>query len=419
LDPNIPVKERLQLVQQVADQTKLPTEFANGYTSQAPFNGAITLDYYGINPEGFDDLMEVTLYDPETNEFITKQISNLPVVYAAFADRTNDFSKNSLLSNNTGIRYNRLSSDGQPQSNNNVDFERRALVVFDEIINGVEFELFYTPTANLQFVINYSHIEREAVDSFQFTEWESITGTEGTYIPAFSMLHREYGWENAGIDLAWVDYEAYSTALAAAGDGVVNIDSIPESSVDRVPEGESDATITGETFAARSSEGQMLVLVDKRGNVINEANNALATDYTGILSGVSLNYNPEDEVSVIGKYTFSEGPLERLSLTFGFKYIGASATSVAFNTVSPLNGLTVTPEVPERYQFDLGASYRWMWNNLDMRLSLNVYNVFDETYDVVINTVDTLNPITGKEVTKRYEKFYSPTTFRVGLGVSF
>ncbi|NDV62269.1 TonB-dependent receptor plug domain-containing protein [Puniceicoccales bacterium CK1056] len=419
LDPNLPILERLQLLKDVADKTVLPEQFANYYTSQAPFNGAVTLDYYGINPDGFDELMEVTFYNPETNEFITKDISNLPVIYSAFADRTVDFSKNSLLQDVHPIRYHRLSSDGQPQNNNNVDFERRALVTFDEEINVFEFEVFLTPTENLQFVINYSHIEREAKDSFQFTEWESIAGNDGTYIPAFSMLHREYGWENAGIDLAWVDFDAYEAARAASSDGVVSIDNLPESAVERVPDGESDTPISNETFVDRSAAGQLLLLVDQRGNVINENNNAKATDYSGILTGISLNYNPEDELSIFGKYTFTEGLLERLNLTAGLKYIGSSATSVSFNTVSPLAGLQVTPEVPERFQFDLGASYRWTWNNLDMRLSINVYNIFDKTYDVEIKTLDTRNPITGAEVTKRTEKYYTPTTFRVGLAVSF
>ena len=108
---------------------------------------------------------------------------------------------------------------------------------------------------------------------------------------------------------------------------------------------------------------------------------------------------------------------------FRFEVRGASMRPVIRDgdvvTVSPLAGLQVTPEVPERFQFDLGASYRWMWNNLDMRLSLNIYNVFDDTYDVNITTLDTRNPITGAEVTKRTEKYYTPTTFRVGLAVSF
>jgi outer membrane receptor protein involved in Fe transport len=159
--------------------------------------------------------------------------------------------------------------------------------------------------------------------------------------------------------------------------------------------------------------------VDARGNVINENNNAMATDYTNTLQGVSLNFNPEDELSIFGKYSFTEGPLENLSLTAGAKYIGASKTSVAFNTVSPLVGLTVTPEVPERYQFDLGASYRWQWNNMDMRLSVNIYNVLDDTYEVSVKTLDTTNPITGATVTKRTEKFYTPTTIRVGLTMAF
>lgn len=231
------------------------------------------------------------------------------------------------------------------------------------------------------------------------------------------MLHREFGWENAGIDLAWVNYADYAQALAVSVDGVVGIAQVQGAEI--LPEGTSDEPIPPETFASRAQNGEILLFVDKRGNIINESNNAKATDYEHTLQGVSLNFNPEDELSVFGKYSFSEGPFEDLSLTAGVKYIGASKTSVAFNTVSPLVGLTVTPDVPERYQLDLGASYRWKWNNVDMRLSLNIYNLFDDTYAVSIETLDTANPITGATVTKRTEKFYSPTTVRVGLTMAF
>jgi len=189
--------------------------------------------------------------------------------------------------------------------------------------------------------------------------------------------------------------------------------------VERLPDGSSDTLISPETFAARAQSGQMLVLVDERGNVINEANSAVASDYNNTLTNVSLNFNPEDELSVFGKYTFTEGPLQDLSLTAGVKYIGASKTSVAFNTVSPLIGLTVTPEVPERYQFDLGASYRWEWRGVDMRLFLNIYNVLDDDYEVSVKTLDTTNPITGETVTKRTERFFTPTSVRLGLTMSF
>jgi outer membrane receptor for ferric coprogen and ferric-rhodotorulic acid len=417
LDPNLSVIERLRLVQQIRDNTIMPEEFANKWDSQAPLGGNVQLNYVGINPEGFDDYMEITLYNSETNEFVTRQISNLPVIYGAFADRTIDFTKNDLVTGVHPIRYNRLTNFGLPQFNNNVDIARRALVTFDEEINGFDFEVFITPTDNLQFVINFTHVEREAKNTFDFTEWDSIVGTEGSFVPPFSMLHREFGWENAGIDLAWVNYADYAAALDGSSDGVVNISSV--SSAEILPEGSSDELISPETFASRAQDGQILLLVDARGNVINENNNAMATDYTNTLQGVSLNFNPEDELSIFGKYSFTEGPLENLSLTAGAKYIGASKTSVAFNTVSPLVGLTVTPEVPERYQFDLGASYRWQWNNMDMRLSVNIYNVLDDTYEVSVKTLDTTNPITGATVTKRTEKFYTPTTIRVGLTMAF
>jgi hypothetical protein len=38
---------------------------------------------------------------------------------------------------------------------------------------------------------------------------------------------------------------------------------------------------------------------------------------------------------------------------------------------------------------------------------------------VAVTTLDTLNPITGRQVTKRTEKFFAPTGFRIGLTASY
>jgi outer membrane receptor protein involved in Fe transport len=423
LDPSLPISERLRIVRDIQQSTLFPGSFASQWNSQAAFGGNVPINIVGLNADGLDELQPITLYDPATNEFVTREISNLPVLYAAFMDRELDKTKNSLLSQNHPVRYRRFTTSGMPQDNNNTDFDQSSgsLVTFDERINGVEVELIYSPLENLQFVFGYSHIEREARDSFDFTDWRSIAGTEGTYIPPFTMLHREYGWESSGYELAWVDFDAFDAARTAAGDGTVSINDIPEGQVERISGESVDETISTSEFNQRSDQGQILVFVDQRDNILREGNSVTATDFSGLLSGVSLNFNPEDEASLWGKYTFTEdhGWLDGFSVSAGVKYSGPSATSVAFNSISPLNELTVTPEVPERYRVDLGLFYKWRWDDVDMRLSLNVYNVFDDTYDVNIVTLNTLNPITGEEVTKRTEKFYAPTSFRLGLSASF
>ena len=421
LDPSLPIRDRIAIVNQVKAQSLFPESFSTGFSSQAPFNGNVQIDVVALSAEGMDDLNEITLYNPETSEFVTRRISNLAALYAAFSDREVDKTKNSLLQEIHPIRYRRFTSFGQPQANNNVDFDQAqgALVTFDETINGFEFELFLTPTDNLQFVINYSHIEREANDTFNFTDWRNISGSEQTFVPAYTMLHREYGWEAAGLQPAWVDYDAYASAVSAAGGEAVALADLSADAVELIPLESADARIEGAEFAQRNNDGQIFILVDKRGNFVNEANNAQATDYDNILSGVSLNFNPEDELSIWGKYSFKEGRLKGLAFTAGFKYTGPSETSIAFRSVSPLNALTVTPEVSERIRFDLGLTYGWRWEKVDMKLSLNIYDVFEDTYDVTTTELGIPNPITGETVTKRTEKFYAPTAFRVGLTASF
>jgi hypothetical protein len=399
------ILERLNLRKDVTSKTQFPEGFAHDVTSGGASNMSILLDASGL-----DKLSEITLFDPETGTYITKPTSNLSAMYLAFLG---------YRAQESGIRYSAWSIDGQPPENNNVDNTNGASVTFDEDIQGGELEIFYSPTDNLQFVLGYTHIERKAVNSFDFVEWESIAGTEGTFIPPFAQLHLYYGWENAGIDLAWVDYGVYESALNASSDGIVAIDTLPESALERLPDGEADTAISAAEFASRNEGGQILLLIDKRGSVINEANSARARDFHNILSGVSLNYNPEDEVSLFGKYTFSEGILERLSLTAGFKVTGPSRTSMEFNSVYLFDGLRHTPNVSERFQMDLGASYRWRWRGIDMRLSINVYNVTNDTYSVTTQTLDISNPVTGESITKRTEKFYAPTTFRVGLSMAF
>src|SRR5690606_15406723 len=137
------------------------------------------------------------------------------------------------------------------------------------------------------------------------------------------------------------------------------------------------------------------------------------------IEGVSLNYNPEDNFTFWSKYTFTEGTLKGLQLNLGVDWTGSSKTSVAFNSVSPINDFTLTPEVSSYYQVQFGASYRWEWNDLLMRLSFNVYNLFEHTYDVSTYTVGQPHPITGQTITKRQETFHAPRRFRVGLAVSF
>ena len=410
------LRDKLILINEVKTRTIFPEEMIAGLNQTQQFGGNVSVNNVGFNPEGLDDLFEVTLYNPQTGEFTTAQISSGAILYNAFMEREIDKTKNRFLQNVHPIRYRNF--DGfQPQDNNNVDLSRAqgALVTFDETIEGLEVDIILTVNENLQFVVSYSHIEREANDSFNFTEWQSIATGEIPYVPPFTMLHREYGWVQGGIQPAWVDYAAY--AALAEGGGVVSRDDLGGAVLEEVAN--PDAPIPVAELASRNNQGQQLLFFDREGNVINEANSARAGDYGQVLQGVSLNFNPEDEVAVWSKYTFTEGPLDNLSVNLGFKYVGESKTSVAFNSASPLNPLTVTPEVADYFRVDAGLSYRWEWGRYDMRFVLNVYNILDHTYDVTTTTLGIPNPITGETVRKRTERFHTPRSYRLGFVVNF
>lgn len=410
------LRDKLILINKIKTQTEFPSEMIDGIYQGQQFGGNVAVNYVGMNTEAFDDLFEVTLYNPETGEFVTTNVSPMAMVYAGFMDRQIDKTKNNFLRNIHPVRYRNFDAF-QAQANNTPDLPRAqgALVTFDETINGVELDVVFTVNDNFQFVVSYSHIEREADDTFNFNEWQSISTGDSPFTAPFTMLHREYGWEQAGMQLVWVDYDAF--ASQAGGSSVVSRSSIESAIVEEVQN--PDETIPMSEMASRNAAGQVLLFVDRDGNVINENNTSVTSHYDNILDGVSLNYNPEDEVSVWMKYMFTEGKLDNLSVNFGVKYVGESATSVAFNSVSPLNELTVTPVVSDFFRFDAGLSYRWSSGRYDWKVSANVYNLFDHTYDVTTTTLGIPNPVTGESVTKRTEKYYSPRSYRVGLNMSF
>lgn len=410
------LRDKLVLIKEVGDRTKFPEEMIAGLEQTQQLGGNVSINNVGLNAEGLDNLYEVELYNPETGEFVTAQISSAAMLYNAFMEREIDKTKNDFLDNVHPIRYRNF--DGfQPQDNNTVNLANAqgSLVTFDETINGIELETIWTVNENLQLVFSYSHVEREADDTFNFTPWRSIATGDAPFVAPFTMLHREYGWTQAGMQLAWVDYDAYAE-IASSGEPVTE-EQLSGAIIERVEN--PDETIPTEEIADRNTQGQKLLWIDKRGQVINEANPSRSGDYDQVLSGVSLNFNPEDEAALWSKYTFTEGPLDDLSLNLGIKYIGEARTSVAFRSASPLNPLTVTPEVEAYFKVDFGMSYNWQWNNLDMKLSLNVYNVFDNTYEVNTTVLGIPNPITGEPVTKRTESFRAPRTYRIGLAVRF
>lgn len=433
--PNLGFLQRQALIANIQANTNIPAEFANDWNSQQPFVGAFSNIIVAVPEQNIDESYEVTLYDIPNDIFITETVSSSSVIYHAFSERNIDKTINQLYRELHPVRYRNFDSGAQPQSNNNVSFNQSqgALVTFDETIKGVEFEIFYRPTDNLEFIVGYAHTEREADDSFDFTNWRSISGTTGEVVSPYNMLNREYGWENAGIDVLWVDASAYEAAQLASADGIVALADIDSASYESIVgnsvgvDGEViasvDERIAVTELGSRNAAGEVLMFVDRSGNFINENNSVDATDYRSVLSGVSLNFNPEDELSIFGKYSFDEDApfdfLDGLSLTARVQYSAASETSIQFNSVNPLEELRITPQTPERYRFDFGVHYKWYWSDVSMRLSLQVYDAFNKEYEVNTETLSLPNPVTGETVTNRTERFLAPTTYRVGLTASF
>ena len=218
--------------------------------------------------------------------------------------------------------------------------------------------------------------------------------------------------------MAWVDHDAYAP-LRDAGSGTVTLDDLGSAVVELVPSDQVDETIPVSEMASRNAQGQIPLFVDQNGAIVDRNNLPRPSDYNNSIDGVSLNFNPEDEATARFRYKFTESKMQGLAITGGVKYTGPSKTSVLFRSQSPLNELTFTPEASEHIVFDLGASYDWDWDKIRFRLRVNVYNLFDDTYDVTTTTLSTPNPITGQQVTRRTERFYTPTTWRIGLTASF
>lgn len=141
---------------------------------------------------------------------------------------------------------------------------------------------------------------------------------------------------------------------------------------------------------------------------------------TGI-AGLSLFYAPQHSASIWNKYTFNEGRLAGLELGIGAKYVSESQTSIPIGGRDAIINPYRTPPVPERLTVDGMLAYNWKWNNVRWRLQLNVYNITNDTegHSFVNYTVAEDQPYAGDVVRRRTLHYYTPTTFRLSLGLAF
>lgn len=137
---------------------------------------------------------------------------------------------------------------------------------------------------------------------------------------------------------------------------------------------------------------------------------------SGAIHGLDLSFVPEYNFSVWNKYTFVEGPLERLELGLGVNYSSSvtTTTGVGGNDLR-LNPFT-TPDVPERTRFDTYIAYRFGWGRSNWRLALNVYNVLDDDVGLAYATYQTAD---GRTETRRTRQYYDPRSFRFSVSVAF
>jgi len=242
-------------------------------------------------------------------------------------------------------------------------------VTFDDKAKGVDLELVYSPSGNLQFIFNYSHIERKAEGSFGMVDWIDLN-TGKAYGTEYDEIYRILGRENGGI-----------TGSDTDGDGVNDM------------------------------------FVDIRGNEITLENPARPTDFFSGIDDLSLHFNPEDEASLWSRYTFTEGPLKKLGLSLGVRYYGPAQTSIPIGGSDLGANLFQTPDAPERWRFDAGLYYNLNWLNANWRFSLNVYNLADNTEGLAVT--DITDPTTGTTVTKRTRLLYAPRSYRLGVTLDF
>lgn len=154
-------------------------------------------------------------------------------------------------------------------------------------------------------------------------------------------------------------------------------------------------------------------------DAFDESGDPLTFNGKGIV-GRSLYFAPEDSARFWVKYTFVEDVLEGLSVFGGVQYTGPAKTSVILGDRQFEENRFTTPDIEERYQFDVGASYSvQLGDKYTLKLALNIFNLFDdrggETEAAYPDEVD------GESITRyrRSIKYYAPRSWRISGSLLF
>jgi len=240
----------------------------------------------------------------------------------------------------------------------------RANVTYTDEATGVDLNMIYQPNKNLQFVFSYAHTEREVVSAFDLVDnVDPVTGEwHGT---EYSQMVRVLGREAFGL--------------------------------------EEELDSNGNVIAI-TKNGQAI----KNGDV-------RTTDLVDPTKGIELYDGSEDSGSVLAKYTFTEGKLDRLAMTLGVTYRGPARTSFEIGGFNLSGNEFGTPPTPEQTTVNLGFSYSIPGDKYTHRFRLNVNNVTDEFYDFTIANYDD----DGTPVQRITEVYRDPREVRFSWNINF
>jgi len=233
----------------------------------------------------------------------------------------------------------------------------RANVTYTDEATGVDLNFIYQPNKNLQFVFSYAHTEREVVSPFDLVD--NIDPVSGEW----------HGTE----------YDPMVRVLGRAAFGL-----------------EEELDGNGNVIAV-TKNGQPITNGDVR-----------TTDLLTPIKGISLYDGSEDSGSVLAKYTFTEGKLDRFAATLGLTYRGPAPTSFEIGGFNLAGNSFGTPPTPEQTTLNLGFSYNIPGNKVTHRFRLNVNNITDEFYDFTIANYDD----NGTPVQRITEVYRTPREFR-------
>ncbi len=137
----------------------------------------------------------------------------------------------------------------------------------------------------------------------------------------------------------------------------------------------------------------------------------------GDIVGLNLAMVPEWSGNIWNKYSFTKGNLKGLDLGVGVRYQSAAPTALPIGGSQLVTNRYLTPDVPERFEFDALVSYRVTWGDIRWRFSLNVYNLLDDKVDVAIARYYDEDGNLAR--TLRTRQYYNPRSFRFTVAADF